>query len=564
MVEKLEERYLLKQPVLLLDVGELWHASDKVDGRNVVVALLDPAAPGNESQREGFLGRARALAGVDHANVARVTDLGTTSDGTLFAVGDFVDGPSLTARWECEPAMTLGDLLDIAEQVLSGLEALHRRGVVHLDMEPSHIMLDQGPSGTIPRIVGFGLNRANQQSDAATPEARKVMLATLAHWAPEVIRGGVVDVRADIYGLGTVLYAGILGRPPFRGDTPEALADVIVAGDAPTLEALGASVSPALSAVVARAMAPAPEARFASAEAMAAALRHARQLDPPLASAQLPIGRRAVAVHSSIAPPPLPRQRPSDPPGPIPASTPTDRQPASRHSGSAPRVPQPVKVAPPPRVPPAPKPLPAFDLAANLGSRYPKKLKLQPDPDIRTIKPSEKLDLASLPKPTSDSPRGRWQQPLVMPGGTGRRGGSWLGLLVVLAGAVGVAGLLYVGIDDQLRARENDLPTPHGTTGRPASAPGADAEEQGPNPRTGTDEFAPTVRVTLGNVPRGARVLVNGQPVSRTALFLPRGREHTLTVIKLGYRTWTHRFVAQEDLFLPVEMRGEGEGSPAP
>jgi serine/threonine-protein kinase len=158
---------------------------------------------------------------------------------------------------------------EIAASVAEALEFAHRAGVVHRDVKPGNVMLTA--DGGV-KVMDFGIARAIS-ADTVTQTA--TVLGTAAYLSPEQASGERVDARSDVYSLGAVLYEMVTGRPPFVGDSPLAVAYKHVNEDPIPPSSVSPRVPSALDAVVMRALAKEPAARYASAEEMAADLRRA-------------------------------------------------------------------------------------------------------------------------------------------------------------------------------------------------------------------------------------------------------------------------------------------------
>jgi len=238
----------------------------------VKVAMHERCA--DDGFRRAFLNQSRVSAAVSHPNVLPVLDAG--EDGGLpFLVMPHVSGVDL-ARQIAAHALTVGRVLALLGQVASGLDALHRCGLLHLDVKPANV------------LVGVLVGRAGQHDSAGVPARpsflERVFLADLGmcrFWAepsaapaddfvgspryasPEHLRGGQVRAAADVYSLTCVLFACLAGRPPYVGDLPTVVSGHL-AGRMPSLVALTA-LPRQLDAVVRRGLHPDPRARFRTA-----------------------------------------------------------------------------------------------------------------------------------------------------------------------------------------------------------------------------------------------------------------------------------------------------------
>ena len=237
-------------------------------GRRVAIKLLKPTLADDPTFRTRFRQEAQAAARMAHPTIVRVYDAGeetvTDQNGVErqlpFIVMEYVDGrllKDIIADGPMEPH----EATRITEGVLTALEYSHRAGVVHRDIKPGNIMVT--PSGQV-KVMDFGIARAISDS-AATVAQTSVILGTAQYFSPEQARGESVDARTDLYSTGVVLFEMLTGRPPFRGDSPVAVAYQHVS-EAPTPpSAYNPRVSPALDAVVLHALAKDRFDRFQSA-----------------------------------------------------------------------------------------------------------------------------------------------------------------------------------------------------------------------------------------------------------------------------------------------------------
>lgn len=244
-------------------MGIVYRARDERLGREVALKLLPQHLASDPTRRARFFREARMAATVQHANVATIFELGETSPP--FIAMELVAGESLGVRL-ARGLPEAAEARRIALAVASGLAAAHARGVIHRDLKPENVMIAE--DGT-PKLVDFGLARAMLAEDRSTMSAAKTrdgwVLGTPRYMAPEQAAGGEVDSRVDVYAFGLLLVdlANGVGldpaTPAFR--RAEAAEDVL------------RRTLPALAPVAARCLAFAPDGRYESGSALAAALR---------------------------------------------------------------------------------------------------------------------------------------------------------------------------------------------------------------------------------------------------------------------------------------------------
>ncbi|MCO5165567.1 MAG: serine/threonine protein kinase [Planctomycetes bacterium] len=233
------------------------------------LATLDP------DWRARFAREAQLAARLDHPHVVR-THAADLEARPPWVVQDLVPGGSLEARLRARGPLPIEEAVDLARKVALGLAHAHARGVLHRDVKPDNVLLDEDGE---PRLVDFGL--ARPVGDGTRLSVTGTVLGTPAYMAPEQALGDAVDARADVYAVGALLFALLTGGPPYRerqGGTL-ALLEAVISGRAEPLRALRPDVPPAVEAVVRRAMARRPDDRFASAEDLALALESS--LAPP-------------------------------------------------------------------------------------------------------------------------------------------------------------------------------------------------------------------------------------------------------------------------------------------
>lgn len=270
-------------------------------GRDVAVKVLhdylDPQA-GARFERE-----ARAVARLQHPNILPVYDYGEDEGRRYFVTQYIPQGRTLAhllIGGPLDPAQALG----LADRLLDALAYAHRSGVVHRDIKPANIML---PQSDWPLLADFGIAEILSATTQLTPVGQ--IIGTPSYMAPERVSDHPADPRSDIYAVGVLLYEMLAGRLPFTGDSAVAVLMKHVAEEPPPLARLAPGLPRGLPEIVHMALAKKPEARFQSAEAMAAALRSVGANAPPPAPPP-------VVVEPDPAPPslvsdPAPPQVPS-------------------------------------------------------------------------------------------------------------------------------------------------------------------------------------------------------------------------------------------------------------
>ena len=249
-------------------MADVYAGTDARLGRQVAVKLLKPSLANDPSFRTRFRQEAQAAARMAHPTIVRVFDAGeeTVREPSgievqvPFIVMERVDG-TLLKDLVARGAMAPDEAVRIVDGILTALEYSHRAGVVHRDIKPGNVMVT--PSGQV-KVMDFGIARAISDSSATIAQTSAI-LGTAQYFSPEQARGEAIDARTDLYSTGVVLYELLAGRPPFRGDTAVAVAYQHISEAPVPPNVLNPAISPALNAVVMRALAKNKDERFQTA-----------------------------------------------------------------------------------------------------------------------------------------------------------------------------------------------------------------------------------------------------------------------------------------------------------
>lgn len=263
-------------------MGAVFRATDQRDGSLVAVKVLPPSIDAKPDAVERFLREARAVAGLADPRVIRIFSYGEEPDGTRYIVMELLRGHELSARLSAAP-MSLGEALLITREVARGLASAHASGVIHRDLKPSNVFLladDEPPADGAPaaagpkipriKILDFGVAKILGEGIEVTQVG--VMVGTPAYMSPEQARGGLVDTRVDVYGLGALLYRLLSGRLPFTGESAAVVLAKVLTDSVPPLRRLRPGLPRAIEELVQRAMARRAEDRFDTIAALADAI----------------------------------------------------------------------------------------------------------------------------------------------------------------------------------------------------------------------------------------------------------------------------------------------------
>lgn len=261
------DRYRLRQRIGRGGAGEVWRATDDVLNREVALKILHRHLIGDEAAMDRFRREAVTAAGINHANIVVIHDIGD-DDEDVFLVMELIDGPTLGDIVHRTAPLAADAVVAIGHQVAIGLGAAHRNGLVHRDVKPANVLLTA--SGTA-KVADFGIAKALGGVQATLTQPGEV-LGTASYLAPEQLSGEDVDPRADVYALGLVLYEALTAQRAFEGETVTEVAVARFSEDEVRPSNVRSGIPDDLDDLVARATRQDPADRFDDGEAMAAAL----------------------------------------------------------------------------------------------------------------------------------------------------------------------------------------------------------------------------------------------------------------------------------------------------
>ena len=287
--------------------GTVYDARDPVIGRRVAIKTVKlPNADDDETREEleRFRREARAAGGLSHPNIVPIFDYGETNQ-LAYIVMEFIGGGSLTGLLKKHTRLTVPEALRIMEQLLSGLQFSHDKGIVHRDVKPDNVMLTEDQT---VKIADFGIARI--EGSGATVVG--TMLGTPSYMSPEQWRGDAqIDARSDIYAAGVLLYHLLTGKRPFEGNQ-SAIMHKVLSEDAVPPSDVYPGAPKVLDAVILKAMAKRREDRYGSADEFAAALKSASARHDPLDEGTIiQSARRPAAPLTSPKLPPVPPATPA-------------------------------------------------------------------------------------------------------------------------------------------------------------------------------------------------------------------------------------------------------------
>ncbi|MFE1646271.1 Stk1 family PASTA domain-containing Ser/Thr kinase [Microbacterium sp. P01] len=261
----LSGRYRVDELIGRGGMATVYRGYDVTLGRQVAIKILGRDLANDNSFRTRFRLEAQAASRMAHPAIVRVYDAGEDTevgtDGVAhpvpYIIMELVHGDLLKDIISAGP-VSVDDALRYSDGILEALEYSHRAGVVHRDIKPGNVMVTD--AGQV-KVMDFGIARAVSDSSSTVAETTAI-LGTAAYFSPEQAKGEPVDARADLYSAGVVLYELLVGRPPFRGESPVAVAYQHVSEAPITPSEVNDTVPRALDAVVLRALAKDPFQRY--------------------------------------------------------------------------------------------------------------------------------------------------------------------------------------------------------------------------------------------------------------------------------------------------------------
>ena len=246
-------------------MGRVYEARHlRLPDRRVAVKILQPEYARDTDICARFQREAEVASSVAHRNVIEVYDVSKTPDGVPYIVCEFLSGEELGARLEHQGA-DVGYCVHVTRQVCRALAAAHAKGVVHRDMKPENVFLVERDGEAVVKVIDFGISKANQNPGDANLTRTGMVMGTPSYMAPEQARGDkAVDVRADVYAVGALLYHALTGKKPFDSDDPTSTLTLVLTEEPERPRSINTQIPEGLEIVVQRAMAKDARDRYAT------------------------------------------------------------------------------------------------------------------------------------------------------------------------------------------------------------------------------------------------------------------------------------------------------------
>jgi len=262
-------RYEVKAEIGRGGMATVFHAYDPRFERDVAIKVLPPAFMHDPQFRARFEREAKMIALLEHPAIVPVYDFGEQG-GQPYIVMRYMSGGSLEERLKAGP-LSVTETVQLISRLAPALDAAHTKGIIHRDLKPGNILFDRYGNAF---LSDFGIARLTQGSAATL--TGDVVLGTPAYMSPEQVQGDrELDGRSDLYSLGIILFQMLTGKVPFASDTPAKTMLMHILEPVPQLLDIKPDLPAAIAAMLGRALAKEPEARFATSAEMASALEAA-------------------------------------------------------------------------------------------------------------------------------------------------------------------------------------------------------------------------------------------------------------------------------------------------
>jgi tRNA A-37 threonylcarbamoyl transferase component Bud32 len=251
-------------------MGRVYEAEHVRLGRKVAIKLLRPERAARREAVARFFQEAKAVNRIRHHNIVDITDFVELEDGTTFIVMELLTGRSLRQCYKDAPEGLPRDfIICVMSQVCEALLAAHAVGVVHRDLKPGNIMVEEETDGAVQvKLLDFGVAKLSledgQIDDFAVRTAAGLVLGTPAYMSPEQAVGGAIDGRSDVYSLGAIMYELVCRQRVFEGDTFSDFISMHAKAEpiAPSETTGGADIDPKLEMIIMRCLAKDPDDRY--------------------------------------------------------------------------------------------------------------------------------------------------------------------------------------------------------------------------------------------------------------------------------------------------------------
>ena len=252
-------------------MGKVYLAEHVEIGKRVALKVLHPSYSRMPDLVERFRREARAASKIGHPNIVDVTDSGTTADGSVYFVMEYLEGVELGSVIEREGALDVARALKITGQICRALSAAHREGIIHRDLKPENIFLiTRDGTADVVKVLDFGIAKTTEAEAARERRLTSpgMAMGTPEYMSPEQAAGRTADARCDVYALGAIMYEMVTGVPPYSGDNFMEILTKKATQDPPPPLSVRGDLPPQVSELAMAAMARSPNDRPQTMEAL--------------------------------------------------------------------------------------------------------------------------------------------------------------------------------------------------------------------------------------------------------------------------------------------------------
>jgi serine/threonine-protein kinase len=277
--ELIDNRYLLQRILASGGMATIYAGLDTRLDRPVAVKIMHPHLANDEAFVGRFIKEAKATAALSHPNIVSIQDQGWNEGGApaVFIVMELVEGSTLRDFLNEQGILSIDQLFQFLNPVVSALSAAHRIGIIHRDIKPENILIAK--DGRV-KVADFGLAAGSIIGQTMTAES-SVVLGSVSYLSPEQVQRGIADARSDIYALGIVMFEMLAGKKPYEGETPIQIAYKHVNERIPNLRSINESIPEQIAEIIFAATSPNPDQRPKDAEELLNQLRSIQaQIDP--------------------------------------------------------------------------------------------------------------------------------------------------------------------------------------------------------------------------------------------------------------------------------------------
>ena len=267
-----EERYTIVNVIGIGGMATVYGAYDQVTGRSVAIKMMSKKLEHNARQVRLFVNESTALSLLSHPNIVQVYNTVFTNS-TKYIIMEYVEGITLKKHIDHRGALPEREVLYYATQILSALDYIHSKDIVHCDIKPQNIILLQ--NGSI-KVADFGIARLDAMLDNSK-ERSDVALGTVYYVSPEQAQGKSPKAESDLYSLGVMLYEAMTNRLPFYHENATEVAKMQINKEPVPPSAYRHDISVGLEQIILRAMEKNPKKRYATAQEMLTDIRALRQ-----------------------------------------------------------------------------------------------------------------------------------------------------------------------------------------------------------------------------------------------------------------------------------------------